>query len=134
MRHALAVATLALVAGATAGCGASGPPTDASEKDFCGVFEDFYAEMGEMGADASTSDGIKALKKVAEELKEVGTPEDISDDAREGFELTIEAIESIEDDATEEEIGKLLEEDFSKEEQEKADAFDEYLEKTCDNS
>lgn len=138
MKHALLAASLVLVAGATVGCGdgdtsdsEAGAPTDASTEDFCGTFEDFYDEVRELGADAKDEDVVKALKGIGEKLDEVGTPEDISDDAREGFELTVEAIDGLEDDASQEDIAKL-EDEFSEDETKKTDAFDDYLAKTCE--
>lgn len=131
MRITLAAATLALVAGTTAACGADGPPADASTEDFCKVFDDFYAELQDLGAESETADQVQALKDTGEELAEVGTPDDIPDEAREGFELAIQTIEDLPDDATEEEISKL-EEDFSDAEQEQSDAFDDYLSETCE--
>lgn len=130
MKHALIAASLVLVAGTAVGCG--GPPTDASVKDFCGNFENLYSDLGDAaGADADTSDMIKTLKDAANEIEDTGTPEDISDDAREGWQLTIDAIQNIDDDATEEDLAKL-DSEFSEDEQKKSDAFDEYLSKTCD--
>lgn len=130
MKHALLAASLVLVAGSTAACG-GGAPTDASQADFCGVFEDFYEVVGELGAEAENSDLIEALKDTGEDLEEVGTPEDISDEARAGFELTVKTIEELDDDATEEDLDNL-EDDFSEEEKEQSEAFDEYLSETCD--
>ncbi len=73
---------------------------------------------------------IKALKETGEKLEEVGTPEDMPDDAREGFELTVETIAELDEDATQEDLEKL-EEEFTDEEKKKSDAFDKYLEETC---
>lgn len=129
MKHALLAASLVLVAGTTVGCG-GGAPTDASTDDFCGVFDDFYKTASELGADAEDSEVIKALKETGEKLEEVGTPEDMPDDAREGFELTVETIAELDEDATQEDLEKL-EEEFSAEEKKKSDAFDKYLEETC---
>lgn len=131
MEHALLAASLVLVAGTAAGCG-GGPPTDASKDDFCGVFEDFNKTVGGMDADASQEDFVKAIKDVGKELEEVGTPEDIPDDARRGFEKTLEMIDKIEDDASQEELDKL-EKELSDAEQKDSDAFDEYLAKTCED-
>lgn len=130
MKHALLAASLVLVAGSTAACG-GGAPTDASTADFCGVFEDFYEVVGELGAEAENSELIEALKDTGQDLEEVGTPEDISDEARAGFELTVKTIEELDDDATEEDLDNL-EEDFSEEEKAQSEAFDEYLSETCD--
>lgn len=132
MRTALLAASIALVAGTTVGCG-GGPPTDASKADFCGTFDDFYADAAKLGEDSKDSDIVKALKDVGEKLEEVGTPEDMSDDAREGFELTVQAIKDLDDDATQEDIEKI-DKGFSDDEQKSVDAFDEYLSTTCDDS
>lgn len=132
MRTALLAASLVLVAGTTVGCG-GGAPTDASKADFCGTFEDFYKEAAELGDAPDDADVVKALKGVGDELEEVGTPEDMTDDAREGFELTVQAIKDIDDDATQEEIAEM-DKSFSDAEQKKVDAFDEYLSETCDDT
>ncbi len=130
MKHALLAASLVLVAGTTVGCG-GGAPTDASTDEFCGVFDDFYKVVGELGEDAKDSDVVKALKKTGEDLEEIGTPEDIPDDARAGYELTVKTIAELDEDASEEELNKI-EDEFSEEEQKQSDAFDEYLAETCD--
>ena len=132
MKHALLAASLVLVAGTTVGCG-GGAPTDASTDDFCGVFDDFYATVGELGAEADDADVIKALKKTGEDLEEIGTPKDISEDARAGFELTVKTIADLDEDATQEELDDL-EKEFSDEETKQSDAFDEYLSETCDEA
>ena len=137
MKHSLLAASLVLVAAAAVGCGGGGgsggggTPSDASADDFCGVFDDFNAAVVELGEDAENSELIAALKDTGEELEEVGTPEDISDDARAGFELTVKTIEDLDDDASEKEL-ESLEEDFSDEEKEQSDAFNEYLSETCE--
>lgn len=133
MKHALLAASLVLVAGTAVGCG-GGPPTDASAKDFCKVFDDFNVAATELGEDAETADRIKAIKDVGKELEEVGTPEDISDDARAGFEVTVEAIADIPDDASEEEMDKYLEDSLSDEEQKQSEAFDDYVSETCESA
>lgn len=132
MKHALLAASLVLVAGSTVGCG-GGAPTSASTDDFCGVFDDFYKVVGELGEDAEDSEVIKALKVTGEDLEEVGTPKDITDDARAGFELTVETIADLDEDATEKEL-EALEDEFTDEEQKQSDAFDEYLATTCDEA
>jgi hypothetical protein len=134
MRHALFVAGLALVAGTAAGCGGGAAPADApadaSREDFCGVFDEFLKDVRELGEDAETADQVKALKDTGERLEEVGTPEDMPEDARQGFELTVQAIAELPDDATDKELDQV-QEDFSEEEQEQSDAFDEYLAEAC---
>jgi len=74
---ALATSILLVGLGASAcGGGASSAPTDASKEKFCSNFEN-------IPDDASGNEA-------ADVLKEVGTPDDISEDARKGFELLID--------------------------------------------
>lgn len=132
MRTALLAASMTLVAVSTVGC-SSGPPTDASADDFCGTFEKFVDEANSLGEEPDPKDVITALKKVGEELEEVGTPEGIPEDARAGFELTVETIKGLDEDSTLEEI-QTLDEDFTDAEQKQSDAFDAYLTETCDDA
>lgn len=139
MRTALLAASLALVAGTTVGCGGGdgggdgggGAPTDASVSDFCGTFEDFQTEAAELGADPDPAEIVTVLKRIAEGLEEIGTPEGIPDDARQGFELIITTIQNLPEDATEKDIQEL-DKDFTAEQEKQSDAFDEYLTDTCE--
>ena len=141
MKHALLAASLVLVAGSTVACGggdgsgegSDSAPADASTADFCGVFEDFYKVVGELGAEAENSELISALKDTGKDLEKVGTPEDMPEDAREGFELTVQTIEDIDADATEKDL-EDLEKDFTEEQKKQSEAFDAYLSETCQES
>ncbi len=107
---------LAACAALLAACG--GSPSDASEEDFCAAYEEVNAESG-----LSFGEG----KKVFEGLVDVGTPEDILDEAREGFELLVDIVDEAD---TEDESLEALE-DLDKAEQEKLGAFVTYAEGTC---
>ena len=77
-----------------------------------------------------------AVKDWAEKIEEVGTPEDISDDARKGFEAIVEQANEI--DASDFSIEKLEEleaggKDASAEARKQADAFEDDLTETCGN-
>lgn len=82
MKTAALVISLLLVGFGTTACGsdsAADAPKDASVEDFCGALT---------GLDDATDDS-----KVADHLDDmlrVGTPADIPDDARKGFEFLIE--------------------------------------------
>lgn len=69
------------------------PPTDASEEDFCSsidtAFEDIAAEGEKEGDDEIDVSGA------IEELESTGTPEDIPEDARSGYEAFIEALNDV---------------------------------------
>ena len=145
-RTRLTVTTVALLVGAaTAACGGGGggvggAPTDASEKDFCQTQSSLLEDL--MPADMSSSElpsdekMAEAVQDWATKIEDVGTPEDISDDAREGFEAIIAQANEI--DASDFSIEKLEEleaggKDASAEARKQADAFEKYLTETCGN-
>ena len=130
MKAALTIASLALVLTGVSGCGDDGPPTDASADDFCENFSALGEEFLALGEDPDDADVIKTVKSLADDMAETGTPEDIPDDARAGFEVGVEAIQDLDDDASIEDFD-TLDEEFSDEDQENSDAFDTYLEETC---
>jgi hypothetical protein len=91
MRIARTLAGLVLVGGLATACGddggrgdATGAPDDASKDDFCQVIEELPGD-----GDPSQDD----VDEWADKLADTGTPEDIDDDARHGFEVLVAAIE-----------------------------------------
>lgn len=129
MRTALLAASLVLVAGTAVGCG-GGAPTDASTDDFCKTFEEMQQETADLGEDAESTDIVKALKDLGKKMEDVGTPDDISEDARKGFETFVDAIKGLPDDATEKQLDEV-DKDFSDAEEKQFEAFQEYVGKTC---
>ena len=143
-RTRLTVTTVALLVGAAASaCGGGGAgggaPTDASEKEFCqtqsSLLEDLMPDLSstELPSDEQMA---TAVKDWAKKIEDVGTPEDISDDARKGFEAIVAQANEI--DASDFSIEKLEEleaggEDASAEARKQADAFEKYLTETCGN-
>lgn len=119
MRLALVGASLALVAGFTAACGGD-TPDNASKDEFC----DAWKKTAET---VMTSEGdFDKLKGSYEDAFEVGTPEDISDDAREGFEVMEDVLKEAD---SQEELDEMQEpsEDDSK----KVEEFTSYLSEKC---
>ncbi len=114
MRAALAGAGLVLMAGLVTGCGS---PDDAPEGDFCEEFQ----KLGESGDDFDKS------KDAFKDLEDTGTPEDMPDDAREGYEIILD----IADEAEDQEDAEKRAQDLSKDDQEKVAAFGAYTVKTC---
>src|SRR4051812_29111544 len=105
MKHALLAAVLVLATGTLVGCSDDGDgdaaadrPTNASQEDFCGTFEDLIAELGKLDADAEASQAVKILKSTGDDLAEVGTPSDMPDDARAGWEYVLDEIDKLDDD------------------------------------
>lgn len=136
MKLGLVVAGLVLVAGGAAGCGGggdsggSGGGSDktASKDDFCGAFQKFYEDVTAVGQDQKNLG--KVLKDAAKRIRDVGTPKDIPDDAKEGLKITLDAIDGLPDDAGTEDLSKL-DSKFSDADKKKTDAFTSYLDKTC---
>jgi hypothetical protein len=128
MKIALLAASLVLVGGTATACG-GGAPTDASKADFCDSFTKINeSAAGSDGGDPS-KDEIKKVKDAVKDLEDTGTPESISDDAREGFEIFTGAVADIDDDATAKDLEEL--DQFSGDEKKKFEAFGEYVSKTC---
>ena len=120
MRGALLGAGVVLMAGVLTGCGGDASddaPEEASKKDFCGAFQ----KLGESGDDFDKS------KEAFKDLEDTGTPDDMPDDARAGFELIID----IADEADSSEDAEKRVEDLSKDEQKEVEAFSTYTVKKC---
>jgi len=144
-RTRLTASTAVLLIGAAASaCGGGGAgggaPTDASEKEFCQTQSSLLEDL--MPADMtnpelpSDEQMATAVKDWAKKIEDVGTPEDISDDARKGFEAIVEQANEI--DASDFSIEKLEQleaggKDASAEARKQADAFEKYLTDTCGN-
>jgi hypothetical protein len=139
------LAALLLMLGLVTGCGGSdssaadagndggsagGPPADASVEDFCGTFLDMIQQASEAGQDISDADAIKVAKDTAAKLEDIGTPEGIPEGARRAFELAIERINSIPDDASRQEMDDIAD-DLTEAQQQDLDALTTYVTTTC---
>ena len=140
MRLGLAIAGLLLAAPGLASCGDDGDgdgdsPATGDDKtsavsvdDFCAAAEKFENSFTETDT-TDLTEGVKALKDAARELQDLGTPEGIPDDARDGLALTLDKLVGLPDDADEDDLLEVL--DFSEDEKAKSMAFEEYLNATC---
>jgi hypothetical protein len=131
-----------LVGAVTSACGGGGggAPSDASKDGFCEAADSLMTDLvpddltaGELPSD---KDMAQAVKDWGSRMEEVGTPEDISDDARKGFEQVVDQAEDI--DASEFSMDNLEDleaggADASAEEKKQAEAFGTYLTDTCGN-
>ena len=118
-RAAATAAGAVLVLGATAACGsndASGAPTSASTEDFCNVNKQF--------------DDKTTPKEVVDKFKEVGTPKDMTDSERHGFEVLMDRLSKLPDDAKESDY-QAMEKDVSGQDKADIQAFIGYEAKTC---
>lgn len=137
-RPLVAAAATVLLALSLSACG-GGAPTDASVKDFCEATqgnsneEDFTKALED-----EDWDKIRDLvQEQADEIEEVGTPEDIPDDAREGFELQLEQADDLSADDLEKAFTDQenpFEVDLSGEDKKKIEAYTEYESETCADS
>ena len=134
MKLGLVAASLILVAGGAVGCGddggGGGAGNDApSTDDFCGALKDFQDDFGDADPTKDLKGYIQSLKDAAKKLEDVGTPDDMPDDAKEGFDITIDTIKGLDDEATLEDLAKIG--DVSEDDQKKIDALDDYIAKEC---
>ena len=92
-RPAAALGAAALLAFSLTACGggSSDAPDDASEDEFCETFNSIFESFGEGGGEPTEEEFEEFQDRVAE-LADVGTPEDISEEQREGFEVFVDAI------------------------------------------
>lgn len=138
----MSVTTAVLLVGAAAsGCGGGGgAPSDASETSFCetqaSLLEDLLPDDMTNPEVPSNEEMATAVKNWGTKLEEVGTPEDIPEDARAGFEAVVQQAKDI--DAGDFSIEKLEEleqggKDASAEAKAQATAFSDYLTDTCGN-
>lgn len=130
-RSALALSAAALMGLSLTACGgsnASSAPSDASQEDFCKTFDSASSTIDDS---ASDSDQADQAHKVADSLKKVGTPSDMSADARKGFEIFVDWLGKV--DAGD--VKKLSESEgssdspFSGDDESKVEAFLQYTAK-----
>ena len=101
MRLGLLAASLVLVAGGAVACGddggsGGGDGADApSAKEFCGALTDFRDDFADADPTKDLKAYIQTLKDAADRLENVGTPEDMPADAKDGFDLTVKKIKDL---------------------------------------
>lgn len=123
------VAVIAVVAVVVLG-GGGGAPDNASKEDFCDNQQELYTDVAAAAVSGDDTAIAKAIRDYADDAEETGTPSDIPDDARRGFELQLERAQDVDDDATTEDLQKM-DQDYSKEEQADGQAFNDYATQTC---
>lgn len=128
VKKTLAAAGLLAMTGAVAACGggsssspaapagAAGAPTGASTSDFCGTFQNM--------ANSTTP------KQAADKLQAVGTPSGIAADARHGFEVLVDHLETLPDNAKSSDL-TAMEKGLSATDQKDVVAFTTYLAQAC---
>jgi hypothetical protein len=138
MRAGTAMAGLVLAAGLLAGCSGddgddgdgSSAPTNARLEEFCETFDGLFDQVLSEDVAGDQAAMVRALRDWARDLEEVGTPDDIPDDARRGFELFVEQALEIDEDASLAELERLGE-DLSAADQADGDAFSDWAQDSC---
>lgn len=126
-RPAAAVGAALLALSLTA-CG--GAPTDASEEDFCDAFGNVFEPLLSVSGDEPTEEQWEEFKDATSEFEDVGTPDDISDDEREGFEIYVEAVA----DADYDDVKDSEDDEFpgvDEDDNDKVEKFFSYATETC---
>jgi hypothetical protein len=129
-----------LVVGLLAGCGDGGAdssggadagdaPGNASVEEFCQPFVDMLEDVSAQGDELSDADAVRLAKETADKLRETGTPDDMPEDARKGFELVIAKLADLPDDATKDEVEKAQQ--LTEEEQAYSTALSQYIASKC---
>jgi hypothetical protein len=127
-----------LVVGLLAGCGDDGgdggggaadAPKNATVEEFCQPFVDMYQDVVAKGEDIADEDAVRIARDTADKSREAGTPEDVPEDARKGWELVIEKLSELDEDATTEEVQAA--QNLSEEEQKYSDALARYVASKC---
>ncbi len=139
MKRISLLAVPMLVLGLLAGCGDDGgdgggddaadAPTNATVAEFCQPFVDMYTDVVDKGEDLTDEDAVTIAKDTAAKLREAGTPEGMPEDARKGWELVIEKLADLPDDATKEDVEAA--QNLTAEEQEYSEALAQYVAEKC---
>lgn len=142
MKHAalrrsrvVAAAGALVLLGSLAACGGDdgdgggdAAPADATQEEFCQAFADVFT--GIVGAGDDEQAQIAAVKESVAELEEVGTPEDIPEDARRGFEVFVDLIGDLDEDMTAEDL-ESFGADISEDDNADAEAFTTWATQEC---
>lgn len=128
-----AVACLGLVtalgACSDAGGGAAASD-DPSLEEFCETFDGLFERVLSEDVAGDRAATVRALQDWAKDLEEVGTPGDIPEDVRHGFELFVEQAQAIEEDASLADLERLVE-DPSAADHADGDAFSDWVQDSC---
>ncbi len=106
----------------------------ASVNEFCEAFASLQDGLGDLPSAGSADDQAAAagarVKDWADRLAEVGTPADISEEARRGLEVVVESGQDLPGDAGPSDLAEL-DGSYSAEDSQAADAFGSYADETC---
>lgn len=127
------IAALALLAGGLTACGGDDPssaPADASRKDFCEAYASQISALARSAREDGPDRAAEAMRDWSRRAQEIGTPVDMPDDARRGFETIVEEIDALGSGPTQRELDALGE-DLGARAQREVAAFGEYAVSSC---
>lgn len=129
----LAVGGVLVLVATLTGCsdsdGDSADGGTASLDDFCEEFNDLVDEVLEAGTDDADA-MVRAVREWAADIEEVGTPEEMPDDARHGFELFVDKAADLDEGMGLEDLQNLGR-DLSEDDQADGLAFTEWTQENC---
>jgi hypothetical protein len=129
----LAVGGVLVLVTALSGCsdsdGDSADGGTASMDDFCKAFNDLVDDVLKAGTDDADA-MVRAVKEWAADIEEVGTPEEMPDDARHGFELFVDKAADLDEGMGLEDLQNLGR-DLSEDDQADGLAFTEWTQENC---
>jgi hypothetical protein len=135
MNSAVKIAGVVLLLGGLAGCGGDGgddaedAPKSASKDGFCKEFNGLYDQL--LGGDPDdTSKAIKGVKAWADDMEDYGTPKEMSEEARKGFEVVIGTIQDLDENTSMEDF-QNLDDDLSAADNKAAEAFGDWTTENC---
>lgn len=134
VKNAMAAAGILVLLGATAACGSNSSstasdaaaPTVASAAPSTATSDGFCQTLISLGAETTPADGAKKLMTV-------GTPSDASTSERHGYEVFVDHVSKLPDDATTTDFQKM-ETGLSKADQTDVQAFVTYVGKECQSA
>jgi hypothetical protein len=111
-------------------------PGDASVEEFCAPYQDYIDSFTSVDFSAPEEEQLQtlvgAIKDYAAAVDDVGAPDDMPDDAREGMEFLVGWADDLDPaDFTSVEDFDNFDEQFSEDEKAAGDAFFAYVDETC---
>lgn len=142
MRTAVQLAGLVLVLGGlTTACGgdddqesgdkgSTSSSGGVSTEDFCTKFNSLYESVLRDIDTTKPKETIQATKKWAGELEDLGAPKDMPKDVEHGFDVFVDTVQGVDDDASIQDLQKLGD-DLPKDDQQAGETFGDWTKENC---
>lgn len=130
MKSARLLPALLLVAVLGAACSDDAEAGPTAEEEFCAAFRP-YVEAAQNDQNPSDAEVIARMKKFADEVKDLRTPEEMSADAAAGLRTWSERVIALPGDASQTDVMEALNADVTDEQKDQMEAFIQYGNRTC---